>query len=287
MSKVISVMLSVVLVAVPTMAQAGGGLFRRSSVSHCAPVHNKAIVVDQAVAFAQPYVPAAPVTIVNNYPPAPATVQSVYGYSYGGVGAQPLQYNPFQVDPSEILREAARLTDRSQNLAGESLRVYQQLGTDAMSQAGMVAQLQARAALIESSKPVVTQESRTIVTQGFSAERNSQAQTAPSGMICLVPDGQGGYRIVQGGQPQVPQAGNEGLSVLQSRCAACHTGSQSQGGFQLFDDGGQLVSLTQEQKGKILSLTAMGAMPPAQNANGQPIPELTDDELAAVRLFLR
>lgn len=285
MSKVISYGMCLVMMVVPSMAQAGGGIFRRSS-SHCAPVvHDKAIVVDQAVAFAQPYVAPAPVTIVNNYPPAPATVQSVYGYSYGGVGAQPLQYNPFQVDPSEILREAARLTDRSQNLAGESLRVYQQLGTDAMAQAGMVAQLQARAALIESSKPVVTESVRTEIRSDFSAERQAMTQGQT---ICLVPDGQGGYRVEIGGQAQAgPSPAEEGLAVLQSRCASCHTGSGSQGGFTMFNDDGSLLQLTGEQKGKILSLTNFGVMPPKTNANGQSIPELTENELAAVRLFLR
>lgn len=286
--KGISILLAMVMAIVPTMAQAGGGLFRRSTVSHCAPVvhHDKAVVVDQAFALAQPY--AAPIIVQNNYPPVPATIQSVYGYSYapGQALPQALGYNPFQADPSEILREAARLTDRSQNLASESLQVYQRLGTDALGQAGLVAQLQARAALIESSKPVVTQE-QSLEVRTSSAGSQPQAQTA-GGMICLVPDGRGGYRIVQGGDAAPsPAEGLEGVKVLQTRCASCHTGSGSQGGFKMFEDDGSMVQFNQDQKAKILSLTKFGVMPPAQDAAGNSIPQLSDVEVAAIQLLFR
>ena len=289
--KGLQITLALVMAIVPAMAQASGGILRRSS-SHCAPVvsHNKAVIVDQAAVFAQPYVPSAPIIVQNNYPPVPATIQSVYGYSYGPGQALPQQlgYNPFQVDPNQLLREAARLTDRSQNLASESLQVYQRLGTDALGQAGLVAQLQARAALIESSKPVVTQELRSEIRTSSAGEQ-PQAQVDQSGMICLVPDGRGGYRIVQGGVPSLlaGEAASEGVSVLQSRCAACHTGSGSQGGFRLFDDAGQLVNLTNEQKQKVVNLTRQGVMPPQADAAGNAIPELSDVEMAAIQLLFR
>lgn len=284
--KNVSILMAIVVTIVPTVAQAGGGLFRRSS-SHCAPVvhHDHAVVVDEAAVIAQPYT-TGPIIVQNNYPPIPATIQSVYGYSFGpGQGLpQQLGYNPFQVDPNELLREAARLTDRSQNLASESLQIYQRLGTDALGQAGLVAQLQARTALLESSKPVITQEQRLEVRSSSAGE--PQAQTAGE-MICLVPDGQGGYRIVQGQPPSEPAsaADSEGVKVLQSRCAACHTGAGSQGGFKLFNDDGSMVDLSSEQRAKILSLTKFGVMPPAQDGAGNAIAELSDVEQAAIQLL--
>jgi len=279
-------LLACILVLLPSSLMADGGIFRRQA-THCVPhqvrqVQQEVVIAEQLVAVPQQFVypQAAPVQIINNYPPA--NVNSVYGYP------QQLQYNPFQVDPAEILREAARLTDRSQSLTSESLKVYQQLGTDAMGQAGLVAQLQARAALIDSTRPIVTQQSTTVISGGDTS-LSSQRSVTEDETICLVPVGDGTYRLVRGGsQPSLQEeGGNEGLMVLRSRCASCHTGDSANAQFKMFESDGSVVAFTDTQKGKIMSSIRFNAMPPATNAAGESVPELTDVELAAIQLYLR
>ena len=277
--------IGIVFLTISTTVMADGGIFRRQQAV-CHPHQQRRVVVDNVVEVQQAaYVPqAAPIIVQNNFPPVPATVSSIYGYQSH---AQGLNYNPFQVDPSEILREAARLTDRSQNLTSESLRVYQQLGTDALGQAGLVAQLQARTALIEASRPVVVEsQSVSVQTQSHTAP---QALVGSSQVICLVPNGDGTYRIQvgEGSQASLPEEGvSEGAQILMNKCVGCHSGPDAEAGFVMSDDQG-LVAFNPEQRTKILTSIKLNAMPPTTNSAGEPLPELSDTEVAAIQLYLR
>lgn len=284
-SSILIVLATIIFSAEESRAQ----LLRRSS-NHCAPVvhrnHAQAVVVqdDVLVLDQQQFIPVqqSPIIIQNNYPPVPQTVSSVYGYQQLGAG-----YNPFTVDPAEMLREAARLADRQADLQTESLRVYQQLGSDALGQAGMIAQLQARAALIESTKPIVTQSLTTQVTGSLTAPQRSSLPTDQT--ICLIPDGNGGYKVQIGGAPSLPAenhgdamgGGSEGLAVVKTRCASCHTGASTNGGgFALFDEVGNLRELTPQEKDRTILLTKLGVMPQGSEP-------LTDVEFAAVQLLFK
>lgn len=262
-----------------------GQLLRRNSHSshsshaQCAPqavvVQDDVLVLDQQQFI--PYQNQSPIIIQNNYPPVPQNISSLYGYA-----PQQLGYNPFQVDPAEMLREAARLADRQSQLQSETIKVYQQLGTDALGQAGLIAQLQARAALIDSTRPVVTQSLSTQITTGQVQQPQAMSQDQT---ICLIPDGQGGYRVQIGGQPSsslpAENGSVEGLGILQTRCASCHTGSSEKGGgFALFLDDGTMRQLSETEKDRTLTLTRLGVMPQGSDP-------LSDTEYAALQLLLR
>jgi mono/diheme cytochrome c family protein len=237
--------------------------------------------------------PAAPIIVQNNYPPAPQGLGStIYGYAADPLGAQALRGNPYQIDPSQILREAARLTDSSQQLTREALGVYQTLGADALGLAAQTEQLRARAALIEASKPDPLPASIT------SQQQQQQVQRLSSGgqTICITPDGAGGFTIrVEGEtataqQPQMSQPVADGIPagvrVLQARCASCHTGPNGKGGLNLFSDATTFAGADQALADKILESVRSGAMPPATNAAGEQLQLLSETELAQLQILL-
>ena len=254
----------------PVQAWCGGGIFRRSSCfrGHCV---QKAAIVEQVVVDPIYQQPAAPIVIQNNYPPAANLGSTIYGYE-----AQQYGYNPFQVDPGEILREAARLTEASQKLTQEGLGVYQALGQDALAHAALSDQLRARAELIKATEPANLVQQYRLQQQQVQALQSSQT-------IILKPDGKGGYSVSLSGTSlpeevgeQNPQSVPAGMGVLSAKCAQCHTGGESKGGFTMFNPDGSLVELTDIQKTKIVSLASNGLMPPP------PAAQLSDGELQSV-----
>lgn len=251
----------------PVQAWCGGGIFRRSSCfrGHCV---QKAAIVEQVVVDPIYQQPAAPIVIQNNYPPAANLGSTIYGYE-----AQQYGYNPFQVDPGEILREAARLTEASQKLTQEGLGVYQALGQDALAHAALSDQLRARAELIKATEPANLVQQYRLQQQQVQALQSSQT-------IILKPDGKGGYTVSLASDATDSavdtQPVSQGSSVLSAKCAQCHTGGESKGGFTMFSPEGSLVELTDIQKTKIVSLASNGLMPPPPTA------QLSDGELQAV-----
>lgn len=275
--------IGLLLVALPSQALAGGGIFRLRSTCGRGICHQP--VVKQA--FVQPVVAyqqqAAPIVIQNNFPAANAQGSTLYGYT------QPQVYNPFVVDPNTLLREAAALTSASQKLTADALGLYDRLGSDALTYAAQNDQLRARAELLRSSLPL-TEGNAAALTAG------SQSQS-----ITLTPDGKGGWKVdvnsttsgaTTGNQQTAPQPHGDtptppvptsaGLDVLQARCAKCHTGSNSKGDFVMFDDSGVFnPAMSNFDKEKIISVSNSGLMPP------KPAAILTETELAAVITFLR
>lgn len=257
------VLVACLIALTPVQAWCGGGIFRRSSCfrGHCV---QKAAIVEKVIVDPIYQAPAAPIVIQNNYPPSANLGSTIYGYE-----AQNYGYNPFQVDPSEILREAARLTETSQKLTQEGLNVYQALGQDALAHAALSDQLRARAELIKATEPA------NLVQQYRQQQVQQSSQT-----IVLKPDGKGGYTVSLASAAtdiaEETQPVSAGLSVLSAKCAQCHTGGESKGGFAMFAPDGSLVDLTDIQKTKIVSLASNGLMPPP------PAAQLSDGELQAV-----
>jgi cytochrome c553 len=64
------------------------------------------------------------------------------------------------------------------------------------------------------------------------------------------------------------------------KCAACHTGNQSKGGFAMFDAPGKLAVFSERQLRMILTKSHTGTMPPPNNREG--IQPLTDAEVGDI-----
>jgi mono/diheme cytochrome c family protein len=77
-------------------------------------------------------------------------------------------------------------------------------------------------------------------------------------------------------------AGQTGIQVLNAKCAACHqTGKLApEQRFTLLDAKGNLATLTDKQKTRVLTKTYSGQMPPPLNSLS--LPALTDPEYAAL-----
>ncbi len=260
----IVIVLAALVVGDAIASIAEGQLFRRR---RCNVKVNRVAFVE---AVAVP-VQTAPIVIQNNYP-APLAAQggTVYGYNQVSSG-----YNPFSVDPAAILRDAARLAEGQQEVTREFMGVYEKVSTDALRLSAINDQLRARAELIESTNP--NQSTSTLTTN----------QT-----ITLTPDGRGNFSLSVGQQqPQQQQPSltephgvkfdaSEGLSVMENKCAACHTGSGSEGGFMMFLDSGEPATLDAEARKKIIAETNLGTMPK------KPAEPLTAEEFIAIREHL-
>lgn len=69
-------------------------------------------------------------------------------------------------------------------------------------------------------------------------------------------------------------------TVIQNRCAECHTAGRLKGGFALAGEDGRLLLLTPEQIRKVLSSTKGKPGTPPKMPKGKP--PLTDEEFAAL-----
>jgi mono/diheme cytochrome c family protein len=295
----------------PDDSLAGGGLGSRRlvcgpvrcapHVAHAAPLAIVDHAVAQVIAAPQIAYPAAPIIVQNNYPAAPIGIGStVYGYADPATAA--LQAAPYRVDPAQILREAARLTDGSQQLTREALTVYRELGTDALGVAAQAELLRAQAALIEATKPDPLPTGGLVPAQ---LQTGSPQRLVSGGQtICITPDGAGGFsiRVEPGTSASTPEqlpapaathdaaaATDEvppGVRVLQSRCAACHTGAAAKGGLVLFTDPETFAGVDRATADRILESVRSGAMPPPKNAAGEALQPLTDVELAQLQILL-
>ena len=258
------------LLVTPDDSLAGGGLGSRrlvcgpvrcaphvAHVAHAAPLAIVDHSVAQLVAAPQVAYPATPIIVQNNYPAAPIGIGStVYGYADPATAA--LQAAPYRVDPAQILREAARLTDGSQALTREALTVYRELGTDAL---GVAAQA-----------VCITPDG----AGGFSIRVEPGALTAEE-LPSPAP-----ATDAAASTDDVPP----GVRVLQSRCASCHTGAAAKGGLILFTDPETFAGVDRATADRILDSVRSGAMPPPTNAAGAALQPLSDVELAQLQILL-
>lgn len=254
-------------------------------------IDDSAIVLAEADLLGQSY-SAAPIIVQNNFAAPPAGLgTTVYGYS-----AAPLGKNaaPYRVDPTAIMREAARQTELSQQLMRESVSVYRTLGTDAIGLAALqeqTAQLRARAELISATEPAE-------FVQQAPAPAAVQRLQSGSQTICITPDGSGGFRIHFEGAPAVaPETPatappNDAASdvpnavkILHQHCAACHTGSAAKGGVELFADSATFIEPDQATAARVLESVRSGSMP--EGINGAQPATLTDRELAELTIYLQ
>jgi hypothetical protein len=275
------------VLALPTLALAGEIVCPQTVFQHqhAAPVY-------AAPVLAQPYA-YAPALV------APATqAGTVYGYT-----AEPLRANTYQIDPAQIVREAARLADGSQALARQSLEVYSRFGSDTLGIAAETEQLRARAALIEATRP-----GGDGLVAPIRADSRAQSITAGGATICIEPDGAGGFTIRVSPQassiaepptsssPSPPSAepidtpapGDvpEGVRTLAAKCASCHTAPNAKGGLELFADSSTLNPIDSTLAKNILSQALAGTMPPTTDSAGRPLEPLSDREIATLRLLL-
>lgn len=89
--------------------------------------------------------------------------------------------------------------------------------------------------------------------------------------------------------PKAPAAApSSGLSIMQTKCAACHdakTAAEKGGSFTLLN-GSELIGLNDKQVRKIQSKIYKSAMPPASAKKELGIDPLTDEEVGAVMAHL-
>lgn len=297
--------------ALPTLADG----FRRRVVRQCsqpaaAVVHHAEPVVAAPVV---PVVPVAPVLaapayaapsapLVQNhfYGQAPLLGSTVYGYS-SNPAVEPLR-QAYQVDPAAVLREAALLARQSQEYARENVAAYSQLGGLAITAAGTAAELQAQTDQLRARADLIAATSPppgTVAAFTAPTTQAHQVQRLVSGgqTICITPDGSGGFSIrvegsssssssMQSSSSSSPtsepaaQPYSQGLAVLKTRCASCHSGENAKGSLTLFDAGGNFLGLTADQAADVLASVESGRMPKP------PAAQLTDTELAALTLLL-
>ena len=245
-----------------------------------------------AIAVA-PYVAATPQNLViqNNYnaPNGAAAFLAPQGQSVYGL-AQAAQ--PYYLDPSAVLRQAAELTKGAQQLAQQGLTGYNQTASLALTLQASQPAIQA-AALTAQPQAIATQpQSQTIrLTQvngawtvdlsgsGNQGSSEGGAPTQPAVPTSPLSDPQPeapgsipseGFDEI-GGRPSIkPSAG----AFVRANCASCHGLDKSAPKGNFYIDAGH--KLTGSQVLKARKLVKDGKMPPGQN-----LPELTRSSILA------
>lgn len=269
----------IVIIAVLSLASS-------ASAQHCvrfgqrvaikSPVQYQQVIAQPVVAqYQQPY-QQQPIVIQNNYPPVGVGVGTTqYGYAQQQVAyaSQPQLYS---LDPTAVLREAARLTERAQDLADKGLGTYERISAVALTQQTV------QQSLVSSPQP----------QQAPQAVRAGGSQS-----ICITPDGLGGYKITLVDQPQAeapapapPQSQSDpagsstpGIeqrfaSIVSRSCTGCHNFGKASGGLSLVDGNGALPPLTDAQVAKVLDEVESGRMP-------KDAAPLSDDDVALMRTY--
>ena len=235
-----------------------------------------------------PYVAATPQNLViqNNYnaPNGAAAFLAPQGNSVYGL-AQASQ--PYYLDPSAVLRQAAELTKGAQQLAQQGLTGYNQTASLALTLQASQPAIQAAALTapqqLNSGRSVsqtirLTQNSAGQWTvEAGSGEGGAPTQPAvpPSPLSDPQPEAPGaipseGFDEI-GGRPSIkPSAG----AFVRANCASCHGLDKSAPKGNFYIDAGH--KLTGSQVLKARKLVKDGKMPPGQN-----LPELTRSSILA------
>lgn len=177
--------------------------------------------------------------------------------------------------PAANYQQAALLAKNSQDWAGDAYKAFTNLvGLDAVGRA------RAAEILVRGIAAAQALEAAKGPTQTHIEQTSTGTVTTPTQVPIQTP--------TQGGSSQQP-VGNQGGSKIPfsstkggSRCAACHIGANPEGAF-LIDS---YPSLSSKERGKVLGrvlikdLTNKSIMPPVKDKMGNPIPRLTQEELA-------
>ena len=191
-----------------------------------------------------PYVAATPQTLVIqnnlNAPNGAAAFLAPQGQSVYGL-AQAAQ--PYYLDPSAVLRQAAELTKGAQQLAQQGLTGYNQTASLALT-------LQASQPAIQAAALTVPQQLNTgrSVSQTIKLTQNASGQwTVEAGSSENQGGGEGGAPTqpavppspLSDPQPEAPGAiPSGGQSLVAKHCASCHGLDKSAPKGGLFYDGG-------------------------------------------------
>ena len=188
-----------------------------------------------AIAVA-PYVAATPQNIVvqNNFqaPNGAAAFLAPQGQSVYGL-AQAAQ--PYYLDPSAVLRQAAELTKGAQQLAQQGLNGYQQTASLALTLQASQPAIQAAALTAPQQLNAGRSVSQTIkLTQNASGQWTVEAGSS---------ENQGGGEGGAPTQPAVPPSPlsdpqPSGPSLVAKHCASCHGLDKAAPKGGLFYDGG-------------------------------------------------
>ena len=234
-----------------------------------------------------PYVAATPQNLViqNNYnvPNGAAGFLAPQGQSVYGL-AQAAQ--PYYLDPSAVLRQAAELTKGAQQLAQQGLNGYNQTASLALTLQASQPAIQAAALTAPQQLNAGRSVSQTIkLTQNASGQwtveagsseggETTQPAFTPSPLSDPQPEAPGaipsGVDEI-GGRPSIkPSPG----AFVRANCASCHGLDKSAPKGNFYIDAGH--KLTGSQVLKARKLVKDGKMPPGQN-----LPELTRSSILA------
>lgn len=231
MKWVIALMVTLSSLAVTADAEACHRCGRFGRLCRFSHAHVDAIAV-------APYVAAAPQNIVvqNNFqaPNGAAAFLAPQGQSVYGL-AQAAQ--PYYLDPSAVLRQAAELTKGAQQLAQQGLSGYNQTASLALTLQASQPAIQAAALTAPQQLNAGRSVSQTIrLTQNASGQWTVEAGSSESGAPAQpdVPPSQ-----LSDPQPEAPGAiPSGGPSLVAKHCASCHGLDKAAPKGGLFYDGG-------------------------------------------------
>jgi len=234
-----------------------------------------------------PYVAATPQNLViqNNYnvPNGAAGFLAPQGQSVYGL-AQAAQ--PYYLDPSAVLRQAAELTKGAQQLAQQGLNGYNQTASLALTLQASQPAIQAAALTAPQQLNAGRSVSQTIkLTQNASGQWTVEAGSSEGGETtqpAFTPS------LLSDPQPEAPGASPSGVDEIGGRpsikpspgafvranCASCHGLDKSAPKGNFYIDAGH--KLTGSQVLLARQHVKSGKMPPGQN-----LPELTRSSILA------
>ena len=204
--------------------------------------------------LANPY-RAAGQLAVGNYGTSGNTL---YGYSYSQIADV---YGT--TDANVLYQQAAALAKNSQDLGGRATERFSSMVELDGSNRARVAE---------------------ILAKGQSASQTLKAADAAASAHVHVQSTGGG--AASGQIPPVvmpPAAPVDGAAVIATRCASCHNPAvpnEKKGSFVMVDEKAKVVQFSVIEKGRIISRTSKGQMPPS------PLAPLTAEEVKALKEWL-
>lgn len=236
--------------------------------------------------------------IINNNIPGPigGTGQTLYGYEQPQNYSQVYQFQSqqlYSLDPSQLMREAARLTDNAGNLHSQALIGFQtsadQLAKSALDnqKLALASNMLEKLGLNQPLTGVSGVVQNTTINRGTQTQNlnsgSSGGQSLPAGAcLRICPDGNGGLMISidQGGQASSAGGFNHpGMGIFQAKCLQCHGAGSN---IPFIDQSGAL-SIDGGMRDKIINMARSGQMPPADKG----LQPLSDDEFLKLEAWLK
>lgn len=233
--------------------------------------------------------------IINNNIPGPigGTGQTLYGYEQPQNYSQVYQFQSqqlYSLDPSQLMREAARLTDNAGNLHSQALTGFQ-TSADQLAKIALDNQKLALASnmldKLGLNQPLtgvsgVVQSTTTTKRQNFTAPTGGGQALSPGACLRICPDGNGGLMITvdQGGGAQASNGfAHPGQGIFQAKCLQCHGAGSN---IPFVDQSGALA-IDGGMRDSILNMARSGQMPPPDKG----LQPLTDDEFLKLEAWLK